>query len=77
MSSVMQKSKEVSEETGRLVGQHPLPSALTAFGAGVGVGLLAILLLPNASRERETAISNRVLDALSGILPDSVTKRAS
>jgi hypothetical protein len=77
MSSVIQKSKEVGEGTGRLVDQHPLPSALTAFGAGLGVGLLAVALLPNASRQRDAAITKRVLDALSGILPDSFTKRAS
>lgn len=77
MSSVMQKSREVSEETGRHVGQHPLPSALTAFGAGLGLGLLAVVLLPNGQQERDAAISKRMSDALSGILPDSITKRAS
>lgn len=77
MSTVLQKSKEVSKESGRLIGQHPLPSALTAFGAGLGVGLLAVLLLPNASRERDAAITKRVLDRMSGILPDAITKHMS
>lgn len=77
MSNVIQRSEEVSKESGRLVGQHPLPSALTAFGAGLGVGLLAVLLLPNDARERDAAITKRLLDSLSGILPEAIAKRMS
>ena len=60
MSTVRQKAQEASEETGRLIGQYPLPSALSAFGTGLGVGLLAVALLPNTSHEHDAAIKNAI-----------------
>lgn len=75
MSRVMQKTREAQEKSGQVVGEHPLPSALTAFGAGVGIGLLAALLLPDAAWKRDTRITTRVLDSLSDVIPDSVARR--
>lgn len=75
MSRVTQKTREAQEKTGHVVGEHPLPSALTAFGAGVGIGLLAALLLPDAAWKRGARISTRVLDSLSDVIPDSVARR--
>ncbi len=77
MSTVTQTAREAGEEAVHLIGQYPLPSALSAFGAGLGLGLLAVALLPNTSHERDVAITKRVFDVLSGILPDSIMKRVS
>jgi len=75
MSTTDPSTRAVNEETGRLIGQHPLPSVITAFAAGVGVGLLALALIPSASRDRDAAITRRLLDALSNVLPDTLAKR--
>lgn len=77
MSAVTQKTKQVGEGAGRLIRQHPLPSALSAFGAGFGLGLLVSVLLPEAHSRRDAAISRRVLDAITSILPEAVAKRVS
>jgi hypothetical protein len=77
MSTVLEKTRYVNRETGRVIGEHPLPSALTAFAVGVGVGVLGVMLLYNRPRQRHVAMSKRVLDAISNALPDSLSKHLS
>lgn len=77
MSTICEETEGISQGTCRLIDQHPLPSALVAFGAGLGLGLLAAVILPPASRQRDAAIGRQVLDTLSNILPDSFKKRIS
>ncbi len=77
MSSMSQKTEEATEQTLRVIGEHPLPSALTAFGVGLGVGLLAATLLPGVPREREAAFTQRMLDTVSRMVPESFAKRMS
>lgn len=74
MSTIRQRTRDVNRETGRVIGEYPLTSALTAFGVGVGVGFLGAILLHDRSRQQDTAIAKRVLDAVSNALPDSVAK---
>jgi hypothetical protein len=77
MSTIGQKTRDVSRETGRVLAEHPLPSALTAFGVGLGVGFLGAILLPDRSRQQDAAITKRVLDAVLDALPNSVAKHLS
>ncbi|MHB8903469.1 MAG: hypothetical protein ACYC6Y_32290 [Thermoguttaceae bacterium] len=77
MSMVMEKAREASEGTGRLVGDYPLPSVLSVFAAGLGLGLLAVAMLPDTSRERDAALTKRVFDAVSSIVPEAIMKRMS
>jgi hypothetical protein len=77
MSTIGQRARDINRETGRVIGEHPLPSALTAFGVGVGLGFLGAILLPDRSRQQEAAITKRVLDAVLNALPHSVAKHLS
>jgi hypothetical protein len=77
MSTVLERTQEINRETGRMIGEHPLPSALTAFGVGVGVGLLGTMLLCGRSRQQDPTMRKRVLEAISSALPDSITKHLS
>jgi ElaB/YqjD/DUF883 family membrane-anchored ribosome-binding protein len=64
-STAVEKIRDVNRETARVIAEHPLPSALTAFGIGLVVGLLGSVLLGGSSRGQEAAITKRVLDAIS------------
>ncbi len=77
MSTIRQSTRDVNRETGRVIGEHLLPSALTAFGVGVGVGFLGAILLHDRSRQQEAAMTKRVLDAVSNALRNSVAKPGS
>ena len=77
MSTIRQRTRDVNRETGRVIGEHPLPSALTAFGVGVGVGFLGALLLLDRSRPQDAAITKRVFDAVLNALPNSVANPLS
>jgi hypothetical protein len=76
MSTVLEKTKDVNRETERVISEHPMPSALTAFGVGVGLGFLGEMLLCGRSRQPDTA-TRRTLDAISNALPDSIARRLS
>lgn len=77
MESVKEMTQYVTDEAGAVVEKHPLYSALTSFGAGMGVGLLAALLLPDPSRSRREILAERILENMSRVVPDSVSRRAS
>jgi F0F1-type ATP synthase membrane subunit c/vacuolar-type H+-ATPase subunit K len=77
MSTVLEKTREANRETGRVIGEHPLPSALTAFAVGVGVGVVGVMLLYGRSRQEDAAMTKRVLDAISNALPESIAKHFS
>ncbi len=74
MPTIRETTRDVNRETGRVIGEHPLPSALTAFGVGVGVGFLGVLLLDDRQRQQEATITKQVLDAISKAFPSSVAK---
>lgn len=73
--------EEDSDGCCHLLGQYPLSSALTAFGLGVATGVLVAATLPGSRREEEQTlarrISRQVLEGVSGILPEALSKRLS
>ena len=75
--SLEQHIKEVAAEPQHLVRDHPWPSAATAFGFGLGVGFLAVSLLSSSSQHRDAAVTERFLNILSRVVPDSLSSRLS
>ena len=65
-----------------MVKEHPLPSMLLMFGIGMGVGVVlaqacssSLLHLSHHEPTTTERISRQVYDALSQVLPQSVTSR--
>lgn len=71
MDAITAQSKEFVEE-------HALPSAVIAFGVGVGAGIALASLLANSLPSRHTSVTQKlgrqVLDAMSAVMPDSLLK---
>ncbi len=71
------------ESGAQAIKDYPLPSAATAFGLGVGVGLVAVYSVLGSMRgrnEEETLagrIGQQVLGALTDAMPDTLAKRLS
>jgi hypothetical protein len=80
-SGESKNTQTITDTGGRVVGEHPLPSALTAFGIGVGAGLLAAAVLGRSRQQEEETfarqVSHHVQDALSKILPGTIAKHLS
>jgi len=72
--TVAEQQRRLAQDARRGVGEHPLPSALTVFGAGFGIGLLAVSLLGNSARDDEAALSEKVLQVLSRAVPESLSR---
>ena len=70
-----------------LVSQYPLSAILVVFGIGLGVGvalgnILGGPVMPRPSLGRRTGLAaeklgRHVLDALAGVLPESLSKHIS
>jgi hypothetical protein len=62
-----------------MVEQHALPSAVIAFGLGLGVGLalagLLVPALPAPQQKMTERLGRQLVDALAAVLPESVTGR--
>jgi hypothetical protein len=61
------------------VRQHAMPATMAAFGLGLGSGVALVYLLCEHSSMREDAnaaqrLGRRVLDAIAGVVPDSLAK---
>lgn len=69
----------VAGQSKQFVGEHALPSALVAFGLGVGAGLAVVSLLSSSGPSRRAAVTERLgsqlLESLSTMVPDSLVKR--
>ena len=70
------------ESAERCVADHPASSLGIAFGAGLGLGLCVGLALKSAVHQRRRShrtvterLGRQVLDALSSVLPDSLSQR--
>jgi hypothetical protein len=67
-------------QTEDMVRRHPGSSALVTFGLGLGLGLVAtILLVPQRKRRwyegySADAISQQICDSLSRIMPETVAR---
>jgi hypothetical protein len=66
------------------VSEYPMASTLSAFGIGLGIGLLIGMTLAGESRPRPRHwydlgsaedYGRRILDAVTSALPDSIAKR--
>lgn len=66
------------------VAEYPLASTLTAFGIGLGVGILIGATLAGESRPQPRhwydlssaeEFGQRIVDAVAGALPESIAKR--
>jgi len=77
MTSAVSRSQD-------MVSQHPMSTALVVFGVGLGVGVALGSLLcsaattpPSFGQRAELAaekLGRQMLDAINGILPDSITR---
>jgi hypothetical protein len=70
------------EAAERCVTDHPASSIGVAFGAGLGLGLCVGLALKSALTERRVShrsvterLGRQVLDAVSSVLPESLSSR--
>lgn len=80
MTSAVSRSQE-------MVSQHPMSTALVVFGVGLGIGVALGSLLsgaatppPSLGQRAELAaekLGRQMLDAISGILPDSITRHCA
>lgn len=66
-------------EVEHLVQRNPASSVFLAFGVGIGIGVWLGSSMVHASRFRQPApvaerLGRRVLEALSGMVPDSVSE---
>jgi hypothetical protein len=77
MQSARETTQYVADEARQMVGEQPLNSAVTVFGLGFGLGLLTALLLPEPPRSRRDEMMERMVDAMSRVVPDSVSRRMS
>lgn len=75
--SVAEKGRNVAGDARRQLGDHPVPSAFTAFGVGLGVGFLAVALLAESKRQREENFSERFLETLARAVPEALSRRVS
>lgn len=73
---------EATEMGRRMVDEHPLPSVLTVFGLGVGVGLLLAAAIPGSRRREEETMAHRIsrqvlqgLEGLGHMLPEAVSRQ--
>lgn len=71
----------VAESSQELVEHHPFSAATAAFGLGMGLGVLIALLVTDSHRQEERDYAHRVgqqiLDALTNVLPESVSRHLS
>jgi len=80
MTSAVSRSQD-------MIGQHPMSTALVVFGVGLGIGVALGSLLsgaaatpPSFGQRAELAaekLGRQMLDAISGILPDSITRHCA
>ncbi|TVQ01763.1 MAG: hypothetical protein EA381_04585 [Planctomycetaceae bacterium] len=71
----------------KLVADYPISSVLLVFGVGLGAGVAVASLLsgpapprPTLGRRTEQAaeqLGRQMLDAIAGVLPESLAKRVS
>lgn len=69
------KVHEIAESSKEFVGEHALPTTLSAFSLGVGAGLaIALLLIPHKRDDSNVAqrVGRKVMDALSSAVPDAL-----
>jgi hypothetical protein len=64
-----------------MVQEHPLSAAVTVFGLGFGLGLAIGMLLTEGESERYESrferIGRQVLDAVTQMAPDAISRRLS
>jgi len=77
MTSVKGTARHMTDETRQMVKEHPLSLSAMAFGAGVGIGLLTALLVSEPPRSRRDALAEHIVENLSRLVPDSVSRRVS
>ncbi|HUG70133.1 MAG TPA: hypothetical protein VMM76_20455 [Pirellulaceae bacterium] len=77
-SRVSEQMRSVAEDSKDFVGEHAMPSALIAFGIGVGAGLMVASLLADSLPARHTSMTQRLgqqmLDAMGSVVPQSFMK---
>lgn len=74
-------------KSSQLVCDHPVSSVLIVFGIGLGAGVVVANLLSGPTRPRPTLarrteqaaeqLGRQVLDAIGGVLPESLAKHVS
>jgi len=77
-SGVGERFREACDATTELVASHPGKSILTVFGVGFGLGLLLGYALAEPTpdtRGRLARFGESMLNALSGVMPESVMQR--
>jgi hypothetical protein len=63
------------ESVRETVEHHPVPATFVTFGVGMGIGVaLGLLLAETVFQPPQPTLSQRTLDALSQVLPDSVMR---
>ena len=77
---VSEQAEWVGHESKEMVNHYPVSSALIAFGLGVGAGVALVALLCDdsesyASSSYAQRLGRQVLDAVSHVVPESVTKK--
>ena len=58
--------------------EHPVPSALVAFGLGFGFGVTLVSALAETARPSETTaqrLGHQMIDAMRAAVPDSLSRR--
>lgn len=77
-SRVSEQLRSVTDDSKEFVEEHALPSALIAFGIGVGAGLVAASLLADSLPTRHTTLTQRLgqqmLEAMGSVVPQSFMK---
>jgi hypothetical protein len=77
-SRVSEQLRSVAGDSKEFVGDHAMPSALIAFGIGVGAGLVVASLLADSLPARHSTMTQRLgqqmLEAMGRVLPDSFMK---
>lgn len=74
---ISDKAHDVAESSKEFVGNHPLPTTMSAFAAGLGAGLALVYLVSGGSRHRHEMgvahkLGRQVLDSISNAVPDSL-----